>query len=83
MKKTSISKPQKLEGVVAEPDDMLAEYDFDYRKARPNRYAAQIESGSVLVVLEPDIAQVFKTSEAVNQVLRALITTMPSIPQHS
>jgi len=83
MKKTSISKPPNLEGIVTEPDDMLAEYDFDYRKARPNRYAAQIESGSVLVVLEPDIAQIFKTSEAVNQVLRALITTMPSVPQHS
>lgn len=28
-----------------ELDDMLPEYDFDYRKAHPNRFAAQIEEG--------------------------------------
>jgi hypothetical protein len=32
----------------------------------------------VVVVLEPDVAQVFKTPESVNEVLRALIATMPS-----
>jgi len=33
---------------------------------------------SIVVVLDPDVAEVFKTPEAVNRVLRALITTMPS-----
>jgi hypothetical protein len=58
-------------------DDLLPEYHFDYRKARPNRFAAQIEDGSLIVVLEPDIAQVFTTPESVKKVLRALIETMP------
>jgi hypothetical protein len=30
-----------------------------------------------MVVLDPDVAQVFATSAAVNAVLRALITTIP------
>jgi hypothetical protein len=52
-------------------------YDFDYRKARPNRFASQLEEGGRDVILDPDIAEVFTASESVNSVLRALITSMP------
>jgi hypothetical protein len=63
-----------------EPDkDMLPEYRFDYRKARPNRFAARLKGGSRAVVLDPDVAAVFSTPESVNAVLRALIETMPQI----
>ena len=58
-------------------DDLLPEYDFDYSQARPNRFAERMTSDSIVVVLDPDVAEVFKTPEAVNRVLRALITTMP------
>jgi hypothetical protein len=58
-------------------DEMQAEYRFDYRKARPNRFAARLKPGSRAVVLDPDVAQVFTTPESVNTVLRALIATMP------
>jgi hypothetical protein len=60
-----------------ETDDLLPEYQFDYHKAKPNRFAPPIEDGSLIVVLEPDIAEVFTTPEAVKKVLRALIDTMP------
>ena len=60
-----------------EDDEMRPEYDFDYRKARPNRFALQGEGGHLMVVLDPDVARVFTTSATVNAVLRALITTMP------
>jgi hypothetical protein len=60
-----------------EEHEMLPKYDFDYRKARPNRFVRQGEGGHLMVVLDPDVAQVFNTSAAVNAVLRALITTMP------
>jgi hypothetical protein len=60
--------------------DMLAEYSFDYGKARPNRFAARLQRGSRAVVLEPDVAAVFSTPEAVNAVLRALIENMPQRP---
>jgi hypothetical protein len=57
--------------------DMRAEYHFDYGKARPNRFASKIDQAAVVVVLDPDVAEVFKTPESVNAVLRALIATMP------
>ncbi len=58
-------------------DDLRPEYDFDYSRAKPNRFAGQVQPGSRVVVLDPDIAEIFTTQEAVNNVLRALITTMP------
>ncbi len=60
-------------------DELLAEYDFDYSRAQPNRFAGEAQPGSRVVVLDPDVAQVFPTAEAVNTVLRALTRTMPAI----
>ena len=57
--------------------DLLPEYNFDYSVAKPNRFAAQVDAGSRVVRLDPDVAAVFTTPEAVNKVLRALIATMP------
>ncbi|MDQ6695038.1 MAG: hypothetical protein M3014_11575 [Chloroflexota bacterium] len=59
-------------------DDLLPEYSFDYSKARPNRFAEGLQSGGRIVTLDPDVAEVFTTPEAVNNVLRALITAMLS-----
>ena len=56
-------------------DDLLPEYDFDYSRAKPNRFASQQDAR--MIVLDPDVAEVFHDSEAVNKVLRALIVTMP------
>lgn len=72
MKATSEVQPQHPDG-----DDLLPEYSFDYSKARPNRFAAKLEPGSRIVILDPDVAEVFTTPEVVNRVLRALIATMP------
>jgi hypothetical protein len=61
-------------------DELLPEYRFDYKEAKPNRFAAL--SGDPLlkvVVLDEDVAQVFKTPESVNKVLRALIESMPHV----
>ena len=76
MKKTSPTNlPQPTQ------DDMRSEYHFDYSKARRNRFAGQIAQDRLVVVLDPDISEVFTTPEAVKAVLRALITTMPRSPQ--
>ncbi len=56
--------------------ELRAEYNFDYRKARPNRFAGR-NKDRLIVVLDPDVSQVFTTPESVNTVLRALIATMP------
>ena len=67
-----------------EREDMKPEYHFDYTKAKPNRFAQKQADGSLVVVLEPDIAQVFSTPDAVKRVLRALIATMPpTSPQNT
>ena len=58
-------------------DEMQDEYQFDYSKAKPNRFASQIGRDQLMIVLDPDVAAVFKTPESVNQVLRAIITSMP------
>jgi hypothetical protein len=59
-------------------DDLQPEYRFDYRKAKPNRFAAgnNVERLKV-VVLDDDVAQVFTTPESVNKALRAFIEAMP------
>ena len=59
------------------PDDIRAEYRFDYSKARPNRFAAQMKGSTVAVVLDPDVACVFQTSESVNSLLRSVISALP------
>ncbi len=71
----------KITSSDTEPD-MLPEYDIDYSRSRPNRFVAEATEHGRTVVLEPDIARVFTSTEAVNQVLRALIRTMPKIPAH-
>jgi hypothetical protein len=57
---------------------MLPEYRFDYSKARPNRFAGRVDESRVVVVLDPDVSEVFTTPESVNKVLRALISNMPA-----
>ncbi len=75
MKKTQRSKsPMHTE-------DMSAEYNFDYQKARPNRFAGRGGKNSIVVVLDADVSKVFSTSKSVNTVLRALIAAMPKKPK--
>ena len=55
-------------------DELRPEYDFDYSKAvRGKYYRRLIEEGSNIIVLEPDVAKVFKDSAGVNEALRSLL----------
>jgi hypothetical protein len=58
-------------------DDLRREYEFDYAKARPNRFARRPAPEPVVVVLAPDVAKVFRMPESVNTALRALVAAMP------
>jgi hypothetical protein len=60
----------------AKVEEMRTEYNFDYQKAKPNRFAGRMDD-RVVVVLDPDIAAVFTTPESVNAALRALISAIP------
>ncbi len=55
-------------------DELRPEYDFDYSKAdRGKYYKRLLEEGSNIIVLEPDLAKVFKDSAKVNEALRSLL----------
>lgn len=71
MKKTSKRKRR-------EPDELRPESRFDYAKAKPNRFAPAMKGNSVAVVLDPDVASVFHTSEAVNSLLRSVMAAPPN-----
>ena len=73
MKKTSARKKAQTVS-----EDMRREYRFDYKKAKPNRFAEQMGAGTIAVVLDPDVAVVFKSSEVVNTLLRAVISALPA-----
>lgn len=51
--------------------EMSEEYDFS--DGVRGKYAARFARGSQVVVLDPDVAQVFSNSESVNRALRALV----------
>ena len=70
MKKTPASKPRKIK-------EMASEYRFDYKKAKPNRFAEKMKQTPVVILLDDDVAKIFHTTEQVNKALRALISAMP------
>jgi len=51
-------------------DEILPEYEFT--RARRNKYASRFAAGSVVVVLETDVAPAFPKSGDANDALRAL-----------
>jgi hypothetical protein len=76
MKKTSTPKSSEKSRA-----DMQPEYNFDYTKAKPNRFAGRMVKDRLVVLLDPEVSKVFTDSESVNAVLRALITALPKSPK--
>ena len=70
-KKHVASKPR------AKRDTMRGEFRFDYSKAKPNRFAARMSPDAIAVVLDPDVAAVFQSADAVNSLLRSVISALP------
>lgn len=73
MKTTSRTKPDR-----ARPSEGLCpEYRFDYSKAKANRFASRGFAKAVVVLLDPDVAKVFRNAESVNSALRAILSAVP------
>jgi len=70
MKKTLVRKREQAK------QELRSEYRFDYRKSKPNRFAAKMSEDAIAVVLEPDIAAIFKSSKTVNALLRSIVSAM-------
>jgi hypothetical protein len=56
-------------------DDMRAEYDFS--TGVRGKYVSRLARGTNVVVLDPDVADVFKTTKAVNDALREHLRKKP------
>jgi hypothetical protein len=55
-------------------DDVRPEYDFSSMKGGVRgKYVERYREGTNLVLLDPDVAEAFPTSEAVNEALRLLM----------
>jgi hypothetical protein len=66
MRKAKVKQPAPT----ADEDTMRPEYDFS--KGVRGATAARFREGTNIVVLDPDVMDVFPDSEAVNEALRAL-----------
>ena len=67
MKKVLTKRPIANRSAV---DEILPEYDFS--NGRRNEYASRYVPGSIVVVLDPDVAARFGSSKEANEALRAL-----------
>ena len=52
--------------------------EYDFRGAVRAKYAARFRDGVNVVVLDADVAEAFRSSEAVNRALRALLEVTPT-----
>jgi hypothetical protein len=66
-------KEQTMSKVPSQTDDdeMLEEYDFS--NGVRGKYARRYAAGSNVVILDPDLVELFPDSEAVNEALRMLV----------
>ena len=64
-----------------ENDDLLPEYDLDFSKSKPNRFAEKYNRMVRHVGLAPDVADEFPTEDSVNDALRDYIriTRTPNV----
>jgi hypothetical protein len=55
-------------------DELRPEYDFNKMKGGVRgKYVERYRTGTNVVLLDPDVAQAFPTSDAVNEALRLLM----------
>ncbi len=54
-------------------EEMSPEYNLDYSKAKPNRFAEKYQQTQRTVVLDSDVAENFPSAESVNEALRFLV----------
>jgi len=65
----------------AQAGELRAHYELEYGRAKPNRFAGRLSEGAIAVVLDPDVAAVFTTSEEANQALRVLIGALGNLAE--
>lgn len=74
-----MKKTDKTSKTSADRDTMRPEYDF--RGGVRGQYVRRYREGTNIVLLDPDVAAAFKSSEAVNDALRSVLRSTPSKPR--
>ncbi len=65
------TREENMNKKMIEEDEMLDEYDFT--GGVRGKYVDRVPKRKNMIVLEPDVAEVFTDSESVNQALRGLL----------
>ncbi|MBL0143748.1 MAG: hypothetical protein IPP91_16980 [Betaproteobacteria bacterium] len=61
-------------------NELRPEYEFEYSKAERGKYYQRLlKEGANIVVLEPDVAKVFRDSASVNEALRVMLKAGQSV----
>lgn len=69
---------KKTSSTIAPPsNDLLPEFRFDCKKARPSRSASRLQPGTRVVVPDPDAVGFSTTTQLVNDLLRGAIARAP------
>ena len=59
-------------------DDLRPEYKrSDFGRLERGKYYNRVKANTNVVVLDPDVASVFRSPEAVNSLLRSVIRALP------
>mgnify|MGYP001572660140 FL=1 len=69
-----MKRPAAKKLATSEVDEMRPEYDFS--GGVRGKHAARYAKGTNIVVLDPDVAEAFPNSVAVNEILRALLSIL-------
>ena len=66
-------KQSAMKKKASERDGLPMRAEYDFSKGVRGKYARRFKQGTNIVVLEPEIAEVFPDSAAVNDALKALV----------
>lgn len=75
-------KPMTIKNLERSPaDELRPEYDLAVLKGRvQGKYYARATAGTIMVLLEPDVAEAFSDGASVNRALRAYLRTSGKLP---
>jgi hypothetical protein len=67
-----------MKKVKSTSDDLRPEYKrSDFKRLERGKYYQRVKPSSNVVVLDPDVASVFRSPESVNSLLRSVIKALP------
>jgi hypothetical protein len=67
-----------MKKVKSKSDELRPEYKrSDFKRLERGRYYERVKASSNVVVLDPDVASVFRSPESVNSLLRSVINALP------